>query len=204
MSMPPHHGPPRGSGSTPATDPVEESGAGPEVEPDEDCRMRRTLLFLTLLLAAWPAISLGAQPRPTSFELVAEDGTRKVLAAAELAALPQIEVPSTTRDGRPIVLRGPTLRTLLDLVAAPAGGELRGVRLNLVVTAEAYDGYRVTFSLAELDPAFGGKTAILALTQDGAPLPGADGPYRLALPGEEHFSRWVRQVARLRVRMLGP
>jgi len=161
------------------------------------------LRLLPLVLSLAVARPAGAQGAAATLELVREDGRTRLLTAAELAALPQVEVPSQARDSTPVTLRGPALRTLLDLAGAPAGHEIRGPRLMLAVVAEASDGYRVVFSLAELDPSFGNRTAILAMTQDGGPLPAAEGPYRLVLPGEGHFSRWVRQVVRLRVVKIG-
>lgn len=167
--------------------------------------------FATTILRLLPLVLVLALPRPAvaqgaaaTLELVREDGGTKMLRAADLAALPQVEVPSRARDSTPVTLRGPALRTLLDLAGAPSGHEIRGPRLMLAVVAEADDGYRVVFSLAELDPSFGARTAILAMTQDGGPLPAAEGPYRLVLPDEGHFSRWVRQVVRLRVVMVAP
>ena len=69
----------------------------------------------------------------------------------------------------------------------------------LAVVAEASDGYRVGFMLAELDEQFGARAAILALTQDGHPLPARDGPLRVVVPGEQHHARWARQIIRLRL-----
>jgi len=139
-----------------------------------------------------------------TLELVAEDGRVTVLSGQQLAGLPQVTVPSTSRDSAPITLSGPSLRSLVDLAGAPSGHDLRGPRLMLAVVAEASDGYRVVFSLAEIDPGFGGANAIVALQQDGGPLPAAEGPLRLVVAGEAHYSRWVRQLVRLRVMMVKP
>jgi hypothetical protein len=54
-----------------------------------------------------------------------------------------------------------------------------------------------------VDEGFGNKNAILALTQDGGPLPAKDGPFRVIMPGEEHRARWIRMVQRLRLVRVG-
>ena len=63
--------------------------------------------------------------------------------------------------------------------------------------AEASDGYRVLFSIAELDARFTDRVVILADRKDGQPLPAAEGPYRLIVPGEKRPARWARQVTRI-------
>lgn len=160
----------------------------------------RQVFVLTALLA--PA--LVAQATPASLELVGEGGVSKTLSAADLAALPQAEVVTTGRDSSRVVLRGPTIRSLMTLVGAPAGHDLRGPNMLLVVVAEASDGYRVAYALSELDDQFGATTAIVALTNNGAPLPAAEGPLRIALGGGgEHRARWLRQLIRLRLVRVG-
>ena len=139
----------------------------------------------------------------TSLILIADDGTSKTLRAEELAALPQQEVRIRESDSSTIVFRGPTLRSLVTLVGAPTGHALRGPSLLLAVLAQATDGYRIAFMLAELDEQLGAREAILALTQDGAALPEGDGPYRIVVPRETHRARWARQVNTLRLVRVG-
>jgi hypothetical protein len=54
--------------------------------------------------------------------------------------------------------------------------------MTLVVVAEASDGYRAVFSLAELDGDFAGAQVIVADTEDGKPLDTQHGPLRLGCP----------------------
>lgn len=149
-----------------------------------------------LLLASAPA---SAQ----TLELIGEKGVTKTLAAADLAALPQSEFTSTERDGAKVVFRGPTLRSLVTLVGAPTGHEFRGPNMLIAIVAEASDGYRAAYMLAEVDEGFGNKNALLAISQDDAPLPAKDGPFRVVMPGEEHRARWIRNVVRLRLVRVG-
>ena len=161
--------------------------------------IRGTMRLLTvgiLLLASAPA---SAQ----TLELIGEKGVTKTLSAADLAVLPQVEFTSTEKDGAKAVFRGPTLRSLVTLVGAPTGHEFRGPNMLIAIVAEATDGYRSAYMLAEVDEGFGNKDALLALTQDGNPLPAKDGPYRMVMPGEKHRARWIRNVARLRLVRVG-
>ncbi len=64
---------------------------------------------------------------------------------------------------------------------------------------EAQDGYRVVFSLPELDPNFSCRVVILADEQDGQPLNSLHGPYRIIVPGEKRRARWVRMVNTMRI-----
>ena len=79
------------------------------------------------------------------------------------------------------------------------GDKLRGPRMSEVLLVEAADGYRVAFSLAEVDPAFSERDIILADKRDGKPLDAKEGPLRIVAPGDERPARWVRQVTALRL-----
>jgi DMSO/TMAO reductase YedYZ molybdopterin-dependent catalytic subunit len=67
------------------------------------------------------------------------------------------------------------------------------------VQVEALDGYRVAFSLAELDAGTGSTDAVVALEMDGKPLGGELGAFRMVVPTDKRSARWVRQVARIKV-----
>jgi hypothetical protein len=91
---------------------------------------------------------------------------------------------------------------LADLAAAaglPAGDALRGAALATAIVAEAADGYRVAFTLGELDPKLGNRRVLVARRCDGAPLAREDGPLRLVVPDERRAARSARQLQRLRV-----
>ena len=79
------------------------------------------------------------------------------------------------------------------------GDGLRGKELADYIVAEATDGYRVVFSLAELDPAFTGTPVIVAQNVDGHPLQPQDGPLRLVVPGDKRQARWVRMLTSISV-----
>ena len=67
------------------------------------------------------------------------------------------------------------------------------------VLAEATDGYRVVFSLAELDSDFLDSEVIVADTLDGAPLSPKQGPFKIVAPHEKRPARWIRMLRSLTV-----
>jgi hypothetical protein len=65
------------------------------------------------------------------------------------------------------------------------------------VLAEASDGYRVVFSLAELDPDFVDSDVVVADTLDGVPLDSVQGPFKMIAPHDKRQARWVRMLKSL-------
>jgi len=94
---------------------------------------------------------------------------------------------------------GVHLSELLQRAGAPHGEQLRGAALTTSVIAEADDGYRVVFSLAELDPGILDSEVIVADTMDGAPLGPNQGPLRLVVPHDKRPARWVRMLRSITV-----
>jgi hypothetical protein len=74
------------------------------------------------------------------------------------------------------------------------GGWAEQLACLIYVMAEAEDGYRVVFALAELDSGFLDSEVLVAHTMDGAPLGGKLGPFRLVAPHEKRPARWVRML----------
>ena len=121
------------------------------------------------------------------------------LTAADLAKKPRRSVKATDHSGKEATFEGVALVDLLKEAGAPVGQELRGPSLALYLVVEASDGYRAVYALPELDPAFSDRVIILADRRDGKPLPPPEGPFRIVVPGEKKFARWVRQVTTLKV-----
>ncbi|OYW15540.1 MAG: hypothetical protein B7Y82_11790 [Sphingomonadales bacterium 32-65-25] len=118
--------------------------------------------------------------------------------AATLARLP-VANATLTAHGKSHACTGVWLADLAAAAGLPAGEALRGPALTTLIVAEAGDGYRVAFSLAELDPKLGNRAVLVANACDGQPLAAADGPLRLVVPGEVRAARSVRQIKALRV-----
>jgi DMSO/TMAO reductase YedYZ molybdopterin-dependent catalytic subunit len=118
--------------------------------------------------------------------------------AATLARLPAASA-TLTAHGQSQQCSGVWLADLAAAAGLPAGEALRGPALTTLIVAEAADGYRVAFSLAELDAKLGNRPVLVATACDGKPLAQADGPLRLVVPGEVRAARSVRQLRALRV-----
>ena len=161
----------------------------------------RSLIVATLALGA-PATLCRAQSAPaaparaTTLTIVGLDGRSRTVSAADLAQLARHDTTVSAHEvsGR---YSGVAVTDVLALVGAPLADSLRGRSLATYVLAEAADGYRVVFSIAELDSRFTDRVVLLADRKDGQPLPASEGPYRLIVPGEKRPARWARQVVRI-------
>lgn len=127
------------------------------------------------------------------------DGAEVRIDADAWAKLPRATVKAVEHGGTEATFEGVPARELLKLVNAPAGGELRGKQLMVYVVAEAADGYRVLYALAELDAAFTDSIILVADRRNGAALGADHGPLRIVVPWEKRQSRWARQVIALKV-----
>jgi hypothetical protein len=120
------------------------------------------------------------------------------LDAATLAALPR-ETVDADAHGHALTCEGVPLVALLRKAGAMPDSELRGALLARVVRADARDGYRVVFSLGELDPATGGRRVFVVDRCDGKPLGDDVGPLRLIVPDDARPARRVRQLESITV-----
>lgn len=117
---------------------------------------------------------------------------------ALIDGLPTHEV-TLTHHGETQVCTGPLLADVMAKLGAPSRGDMRGSALMMTVVVEARDGYRVAFSLGELDPLLGKAEVVLADRCNGAALTDEDGPFRLAVAGDTRGARSVRQVVSVRL-----
>ena len=153
--------------------------------------MRRWKTTAMLGLAALIAVisSAGQTPAPASESagaLIVKGALKQELrlGLADLKAMPRTKVMAKGHDGVAHEYEGVALQTLLAKAGAPQGSELRGKSMTLCAIAEASDGYRAVFSLAEMDSDFAGEQVIVVDTADGKPLGAEQGPLRLVVPGD--------------------
>lgn len=125
-------------------------------------------------------------------------GVAVAVEPALLEGLPNGEV-TMAFHGQDQVCTGPLLADVAARMGAPSRGDMRGAALSMVVVAEARDGYRVVFSLGELDPLLGKAPIIVVTACNGAALAEEDGPFRIAVAGDQRGARAVRQLASLRL-----
>lgn len=133
---------------------------------------------------------------------VAALGVAVPVDAKLLVDLPEADA-TLSAHGQTQVCRGPTLAAVLAKHGQPQGESLRGPALARGVLVLARDGYRVLFSLGELDPMLGAAPAILATRCDDKPIAGKDGPLRLIVPQDKRPARSVRQVESFAIVDLG-
>lgn len=120
------------------------------------------------------ALSVPACSQAPEGAVEVRAGSRaEVLSAAELAALPQVEVEASGRR-----FSGPRLRDALTAAGAPTGGDVEAV---------GADGYTRTLAAAVV----GRDDVVVALG-----LPAGEGPLRLVVPGSPGLG--VKQLTALR------
>jgi hypothetical protein len=79
-----------------------------------------------------------------------------------------------------------------------------GTDHSFCVLVSAADGYKVVFSMGELDVGLRERSILLADHSDGQPLDPREGPLRLIVPDEDLQSRSVRRVTSISVRRVEP
>lgn len=149
------------------------------------------------LAGAAPAFADQARPVP-AVSVGGEVTDPAAYTPAQLAALPQTNV--TVHEGRRTVTDSGVLLETLVTDAGPAYPaslvNTKNELLRVTATVRGSGREAVTFALGELDPNFGNHPALLALTENGHPIPG--GP-ELVVPGDTIPLRDVRHVSSVTV-----
>lgn len=143
------------------------------------------MIALAIALAAAGIIVEGVSGKPLKFT------------AENIAAHPKGRA-TIEAHGKKLDCTGIWLTDLLATASVPSRSRLRGPALDGTVVAVARDGYRVTFSLGELDRDLGNAKVLIADRCNGATL-GKDAPYRLVVGGDSRPTRSVRMLERLMV-----
>jgi hypothetical protein len=156
-----------------------------------------TILGTSLVLIVARAGEALAQTAPATAEVRINGAvsTPLVLTLADLKNMPRKKLSVVNpHDKKTEAYEGVLLEDLLRKAGVPQGENLRGPAMASYILAEATDGYRVVFSLAELDPGILDSDVIVADTMDGAPMGAKQGPFRLVAPHEKRPARWVRML----------
>lgn len=164
----------------------------------------RFLLVFCLYICAQAAVALRleAQEAATAARLTIGGAvsTPLMLTREDLKKMPRKTVSVVNAHNNKIeVYEGVLVEDLLNRAGVPQGENLRGAALATYVMFEAEDGYRVLFSIAELDSGIVDSSVIVADTMDGAALPPKQGPLRLVAPREKRPARWVRMLKSIMV-----
>jgi DMSO/TMAO reductase YedYZ molybdopterin-dependent catalytic subunit len=161
-----------------------------------------SILSISLVVIGARVREAFAQTAPATAELRISGAvtTPLVLTVADLKTMPRKKLSVVNpHDKKTEAYEGVLLEELLRKAGVPQGENLRGPSMASYVLAEAADGYRVVFSLAELDSGIVDSEMIVADTMDGAPLGEKQGPFRLVAPHEKRPARWVRMLKSITV-----
>jgi DMSO/TMAO reductase YedYZ molybdopterin-dependent catalytic subunit len=161
-----------------------------------------TLLATVLAQLLPSAPKTDAQTAATTAELRISGAvsTPLVLTVSDLKEMPRKTLSVTNpHEKKKETYEGVLLEELLLKAGVPHAEQLRGPAMATYVIAEGEDGYRVVFSLAELDSGILESEVIVADTMDGAPLVAKQGPFRLVAPHEKRPARWVRMLKSITV-----
>ncbi len=140
-----------------------------------------------------------AKTEPGSLTLVNESGRVTALSRESFAKLPRRTMKAKDHSGASATFEGVSLAEALREAKVSLGKELKGALLANYVLVEAADGYRVSFSLSEVDPAMTDKVVLIADRKDDKMLDAREGPYRLVVPHDKKHARSARQVTRISV-----
>jgi len=157
-------------------------------------------LLLAPILSVPPALFAQSSPAAAELRIAGAVSTPLVLTVADLKKMPRKTLSvMNPHDKKRETYEGVLLEDLLTKAGVPQGEQLRGTSMATYVLAEATDGYRVVFSLAELDSGILESEVIVADTVDGAPLSPQQGPFRLVAPHEKRPARWIRMLKSITV-----
>jgi DMSO/TMAO reductase YedYZ molybdopterin-dependent catalytic subunit len=168
--------------------------------------LRRTAILAifssaTLFVCASPQSALAQTTPPgPQLKIGGAVSTPLTLTAADLRKMPRTTLHVTnSHENKSETYEGVLLEELLRSAGVSHGEQLRGKMMTAYVIAEAEDGYKVVFSLAELDSGMTDSEILVADTVDGAPIDAKRGPFRLVAPHDKRPARWVRMLKSITV-----
>jgi DMSO/TMAO reductase YedYZ molybdopterin-dependent catalytic subunit len=166
-------------------------------------RIYSLTLFAALLFATVGVPSALAQAAATSGQLSISGDIPKPLTLSldDLRHQPRttLKVPNEHQANTQDTYEGVPLATLLKQTGMPQGSQIKGAVLATYLMAEGSDGYRVIFSLAEVDSDFQDSGIIVADTMNGAPLSATAGPLKLVVPHDKRPARSVRMLQSIKI-----
>ena len=165
--------------------------------------MIKTFFFTGLFFClASVASAQGHEPKttgPSSVNVTGEVLHPLTLTAADMAAMPRTTVSAKDKQGASHTYSGVALADIFNKAGVTTGAQLRGKNMTKYVLVSCADGYKVVFSLAELDSAFTDRVVILADQMEGKLLSPANGPFRIIVPGDKKPARDCFQVASIAI-----
>jgi DMSO/TMAO reductase YedYZ molybdopterin-dependent catalytic subunit len=162
-------------------------------------RLLPSIFFVALSAVASSGFQQSA---PATFRLTVSGDVEHSLSLSldDLKKMPHTTLTVTNpHEKKDQTFEGVPLEELLKQAGAPLGPKLRGPAMATYVIAEAVDGYRVIYSLAELDSDFQDSGVIVADAMDGKPMGDTLGPLRLVAPHDKRPARWIRMLQSIKV-----
>jgi DMSO/TMAO reductase YedYZ molybdopterin-dependent catalytic subunit len=158
------------------------------------------LLLLFSSALGCPRALAQSPPARAQLSVVGEVQTQLSLTREDLLHMPRKTLKvMNPHDNKAETYEGVLLAELLKRAGVPQGSQLRGAAMATYVQADASDGYRVIFSLAELDADFEDSEVIVADTMNGTPLDDKTGPFRRVAPHDKRPARWIKMLQSLTV-----
>jgi DMSO/TMAO reductase YedYZ molybdopterin-dependent catalytic subunit len=155
--------------------------------------------ILPLCASRQSALAQSTPPDP-QLKVGGAVSTPLILTAADLKKMPRTTLHVTnSHENKSETYEGVLLEELLRRAGVARGEQLRGKMMTAYVVAEAEDGYKVVFSLAELDSGMTDSEILVADTVDGAPVDAKRGPFRLIAPHDKRPARRVRMLKSITV-----
>ena len=166
--------------------------------------IHKAVLPFLLALPQQPAVT--PQVNSSAVLLVTGNVTTPLsLSTSELKGLPRktlkVMNPHKKKEES---YEGVAVQELLRRAGVPQNEKLRGSAMATYVLAEAADGYRVLYSLAELDSDFQDSEVIVADTMNGSPLGEKQGPFKMVAPHDKRPARLIRMLKSLTVVTVAP
>jgi hypothetical protein len=141
---------------------------------------------------------------PSTSLTITYEGKTVALSPSELAALPHTTVTVFNAHSKVNeTYSGVPLTTLLSKLDVPQGEKVRGALFMTGIITEGTDGYKVLYSLAEVDPIIHTGQVLVADTLNGKPI-AADGTFKLVSTEEKRPARWVRNLDKISVVAVQP
>ncbi len=167
----------------------------------------RRLILPVLLLAAVHSGKAAQTASSASGRLTITGDVQHPLSLSveDLRQLPRTTLKvANPHEGKEETYEGVLLGEILKRAGVAQGSSLRGAAMATYVLAQAADGYRVIYSLAELDSDFQDSGVIVADKMDGKPLDEKAGPLRLVAPHDKRPARWIRMLQTIKVVSVPP
>lgn len=159
--------------------------------------MKRNIL---IILAAFLGCSLYAQNNPNAVITVTGAVDKPLtLSQADLGQMDTENVGVSDQNDQMHTFVGVRLIDILAKAGVPVGDDLHGANMAKYVLVTAKDGYKVVYSLPELDPTFTNQVFVLAFEKDGQPLSADAGPFQMVVSQDMKDTRWIRQVIDIKV-----